>query len=680
MIVVLTALFFQTSIAAAEEIRYKIDTKEGVNEEKTTAVVDIEKHEIRLPKFMPNMVDFLGDSFEYVVMTPEGVKKVNTDGSMNLVAPINELENPVAGIAGSGNTPDFLVAHGTRITYYSFTESGYVSNPILSSQGYSNVMSVSARELDYAALSGTQTSYRAFDGNAMIEVGPLSPGGFSNPIAMTLFKDHYGMAVLDGDQVKYYKNGSLTHTITGLTNALSISAGDGGNLAVVTDNKVKHYNLLEDGSFAENTILSVTNNLTSPTCVALRPGSFDRIIVDGSKINYYMWDGSGFVLNSTMSKNIEGLQDIGLYVPQAAAESKIYNLAREATHIKLFIDPELKPQEEGTSITWYVSAQPDEWVEVKELGKWIDLGEKKGTQIKWKAVLKTENRQKTPIVNPDIVIVTNSKPNPPILELPPITGNDMCYLTSSPEIRWKFSDPDPGDTQGGMQVIIKANGTVVEDSGYIPGEAPSYIVDKEATGKLYNTGINTFTTEVITYDSAGVPSDPAIGQFCVIAFDRPYTEIITPASSSFILKNANTTQLSSTKAGGLVTVKTYSIGVDTAEFSFPYHALQSTIESTIVGEPAVIETQGANKRWEIKFFTDANTDLCPDGTIVYGHFKGNNKPELLILDQRTPTEKPSDGLWWQWEGYRKWADGVVQIGESVFNNWSVILQGSKRDE
>ena len=250
----------------------------------------------------------------------------------------------------------------------------------------------------------------------------------------------------------------------------------------------------------------------------------------------------------------------------------------------------------------------------------------------------------------------------------------MCYLTSSPEIRWKFSDPDPGDTQGGMQVIIKANGTVVEDSGYIPGEAPSYIVDKEATGKLYNTGINTFTTEVITYDSTGVPSDPAVGQFCVIAFDRPYAEIITPASSSFIPRNANVSQLPSTKAGGLVTIKVFSIGVDTAEFKFPYLAQ----DSNIVGKPAVIETQGANKRWEIKFFTDANTDLCPNGTIVYGHFKGNNKPELLILDQRTPTEKPSDGLWWQWEGYCKWADGVVQIGESVFS--SQDLQGSKRDE
>ena len=113
------------------------------------------------------------------------------------------------------------------------------------------------------------------------------------------------------------------------------------------------------------------------------------------------------------------------------------------------------------------------------------------------------------------------------------------------------------------------------------------------------------------------------------------------------------------------------------EFEFPYLARQSTI----VGDPTEIEADraGDNKRWEIKFFTDANTDICPDGTIVHGYFDGNGRPDLMILDQKTPAEKPTEGTWWQWEGYRKWADGVVQIGESVFNNWSVILQGSERE-
>jgi len=78
IIAVLIMLLIQTSIAAAEEFRYEIDTKDGINEKNTTAIVDIEQHEIRLPKFMPNMADFLGDSFEYAegdtVPEPEQVE------------------------------------------------------------------------------------------------------------------------------------------------------------------------------------------------------------------------------------------------------------------------------------------------------------------------------------------------------------------------------------------------------------------------------------------------------------------------------------------------------------------------------------------------------------------------------------------------------------------------------
>lgn len=660
----------KSNIAIADEFRYKIDTKEGIDEAKTTAVVDINNHEIRLPKFMPNMADFLGDGLEYIVLTPDGIQRVNADGSMTIIVSTASLENPIAGIAGSSNYPDFVVAHGPQITHYSFAGE-YIPNPVLSSQGYTNIMSVSTRDLDYAVLTDSEASYQAFTGSEMISAGPLSPSGFSNPIAMTLFKDHYGMAVLDGEQVKYYKNGSLTHTITGLTNALSVSAADGGNLAIVADNKIKHYNLLGDDTFAENSILSITSGLTSPTCVALRPDSYDRLIIDGNDIKYYMWDGSGLLLNPTMSKTIEGLQDIGQFLPQAIAESIAYSVGRDVTHIKLFIDPALQEQDLDTSIEWYVAAQDDAWIKVNKLGEWVSLEEKTGSYIRWKAVLKTTNRQHTPIINPDIVVQSNSKPNPPILELPPLSGPDRCYLNSSPVIRWQFSDPDPGDTQGGMQVKIYANGSVIEDSGFIHGETSEYMVDAGSSGKIYESGTNLFTAEVLTYDAAGVVSDPSSKQFCVIAFDRPFTEIITPPSSGFIPKGG--ALLLGTKAGGLVTLRVFGIGVDTVQFKFPY----LTQESTLVGEPKKIESNGSNHRWEISFFTDANIDICPEGTIVNGYFTGNGTPNLMFLDDRVPSEEPTDN-WWQWEGYRKWADGVVRVGESVFQNWSVILQGSKR--
>lgn len=661
-------LLTRASIAIADEYRYSIDTLDGINQNKTSAVVDIVNHEIRLPKYMPNMVDFLGDGLEYIVLTPEGVKRVNTDGSMDTVVATSALDNPISAIAGSSNYPDFVVAHGSKVTHFSFA-GHYVANPALSSQGYTGILSIGTKELDYAVLTDT-VSYQAFTGNEMVEA--FSVGGFSNPIAMSLFKDHYGMAVIDGEEVKYFKNGSLTHSITGLTNALSVSTANGGNLAVVTDKQVKHYNLLADDTFAENTCLSVTAGLNSPTCVALRPGGYDRLIVDGNNINYYMWDGTKLTLNPTMSKTITGLQDLGKYLPQAVAESKVYSVGREVTHIKLYIDDPFKhTQQPGTSIEWYVTARDDaeaNWRQVVELGKWVEV--EPGSKIRWKAVLKTNDREKTPIIYPTIVLQTNSKPNPPMIDAPPLYGEDRCYLDSTPVIRWLFDDPDIGDSQGGFQVIVYANGNIIEDSGYIPGETNEYIVDANHTGKLYESGVNLFTVEVTVKDEAGVASEPSFKQFCVIAFDRPYTEIITPSSSGFISKDCTKNLLPSTKAGGLVTVKTYSIGVNSVAFTFPY----LTEQSTIVETPKKVESKGNNHRWEVSFYTNANTDLCPEGTIVNGYFTGNGVPSLMYLDDTSvPSDKPPK--WWQWEGYRKWAEGVVKIGESVFENWSIVLQG-----
>ena len=549
--------FIRADTALAERWEYKIEDKIDINEEKTNAVVDTVKHEIRLPKSLPNMVDFLGDGFEYIVLTPEGVEKVNTDGSMTLIVEKDD-SNPISAIAGSGNYPDFIVARETTITHYSFTGSEYSENLLLASGGYTNILSVGTKELDHAALaSDGNITYQAFTGDAMVPATALSPQGFTNPIAMTVFKDHYGIAVVDENEVKYFKEGSsVTSTISGLTNVLSVSAADGGNIAVVANNQVKHYNLLEDSTFAYNSHLSITSSLTSPTCIALRPGSYDRIIVDGNNVNYYMWTGSDFIKNETMSKEITGLQDIGKYLPKAVAESIVYTTEKPVTHVKLSIEPGLNPQEDDTDIKWYLTASDNEdhWIETT-LGNWTPV--EPGTNIRWKAILSTKNRDNTPTINPDIVLQTNSKPNPPELYLP---DSGECYLNSTPVIRWKFSDPD-GDDQGAYQVrVYRQTGELVTDTGRISTlgvPRTEYIIDPDGTGLLWDTGTNQFSVEVSVWDTLsdeiGVESEPSSREnFCVIAFDCPLaTEIITPPSSNKpISKNMTGEQLPETKAGG----------------------------------------------------------------------------------------------------------------------------------
>ncbi len=90
---------------------------------------------------------------------------------------------------------------------------------------------------------------------------------------------------------------------------------------MVDGSRVKHYSF--DGSgFSYNAALSVTSGLTSPSCVALRPGTYDRLIVDGDQVKYYMWDGSQLVYNPQLSVTVAGLQNVGGYAPSAQAQSQ----------------------------------------------------------------------------------------------------------------------------------------------------------------------------------------------------------------------------------------------------------------------------------------------------------------------------------------------------------------------
>jgi hypothetical protein len=662
---------YLATAASATEIRYGIDTYDHISS--STADVDIVNREIRLPKHAPNVADFL-DGFEYIYLSPEGIQKVNTDGTTTPVATDIPDPNNITAIAGSGNYPDFIVAQGNSITHYSFTGSQYIPNPALSSAGYTGIVSIGTKELDHAVLSDGIKYMGYTDAGSVALVPDISTSGFDNPIAMAVFQDHYGTVVIDGNTVKYFKEGNtVTATITGLSNVVSISASDGGNIAVVADGQIKHYNLI-DNEFQYNSVLSITTGLTKPTCVATRPGSYDKLIVDGDEIKYYMWTGTSLELNPVLSRTVVGLQSMGKYVTTAFAESIIYSV-EDPNYLKLYIDPELQPQEPGTSIQWYITVEAGDtptWTPITP-NTWVQVS---AEQIRWKAVLNTMDPNYTPRINPDIVILVNSKPKPPTTDIPPMTGEDKCYYNTSPVIRWVFND-SPEDSQGGFQVII-SGGSMTEDSGIIESSATEYTVDANATGKLFNSGVDTFTVTIRVWDELGIAmgakeSDSAVttAQFCVTAFENPRVSLRMPAEGSLavgdIPKNSTSDELLKTRAGGLITFEVRSIGIDTAQFNFPYAEQQSTIANTW-------NTAGTNKVWGVEFYTDANTDKCPDGTIVYGSVSGNGIPDLMYLNETIPGEMPPSS-WWQWDGYRKWADGVVSVGGSIFEDWSVVIQG-----
>ena len=691
--------------ALAQSWEYHINSDEHViNTDKTGAVVDTDLHEIRLPKINPSAVSFWGDPdlFDYIALTPDGVVRYMFDGTQMSpvkVVDIAPLSNPVSAVA-CGPAPDVMVAHDNgstmNVSHYSFTGSEWVENPNLAIQGLNNVMSIDSRDIDKVVLTQDKLLYYAFDGSETVQVPALSvESGLSNPIDLALLNDSYDSVVIDGQDIKYYKNGGLTNTLTGQPGAISISSSDGGNIAFVAGKEVRHYNILGDGSFAHNEVLSVTSGLTAPTCVALRPGSFDRIIVDGDNIKYYMWDGSSLVYNPQLSVMVEGLKDIGFYAPQAAAESKTYTPLNEkgqpvtVTHIKMSA---LEDKPEETSIKWYVTATNDEedgsnWQECT-LDTWQPVEE--GQNVRWKAVLATTDRNKTPKIKPVIKIEVNSRPDPPVPDIPspdsPDPDKQACYTSSTPVLRWEFKDPDSEDSQSAFQVIIStdASGTnVIEDSGKVLSATSEYVIDPNGTGRLWNTGTDHFYVKMKVWDQADVDSLFSVPtRICVTAFDHPVAkQIIMPSSSNNpITKRMPDSLLPITKAGGLVTLEVDSMGVNSFIASFPYGAGKNAV---IAEEPVLVDGVGTatNKRWKVSFYTDANTTICPDGTIVGGLFAGNGR-QMMILEGKensygTPPA-PGTSKWWEWPGYRWWAEGAVKINESAFQTWSVVLQGRKK--
>ena len=662
---------------------YNINESEpGLNEEKTSAVVDTDLHEIRLLKYSPSSVDFYREEgvFDYIGITPDGIKRFMFDGTQiqeSTIIESAELSNPLS-VCTSSPYNDVIVCQGSignmEATHYSFTGSEMVRNPSLTALGLTQVMSVESRNIDLSTLDDGEIIYKGFDGTSLQEIPALSINDGTNPIDMALFQDTYNMVYIDNDRIKYLKDGSVSDIVLGQKGAISISAGD-SNFAFAIEDKVLRYDLA--GTTASyNSALSVTSGLTKPTCVALKHDSKDMLIVDGNDVKYYMYDGSQMVYNSALSTTIMGLEDIGRYQLSAVAESIIYNEAEMIKNVKLIANQDIP---EGTDIKYYLTANGT-WVEC-QLDQWTEV--EAGTQIQWKAELFSDDGMNTPKIMPIIHLEINTAPDPPIIDNPDPNLGDY-YYTSSPPMRWEFIDlDDDEDYQTAYQVVVYADNTettLVCDSGKVISGIEEYIIDYNATGMLWDTGTNEFWVKIKTWDSLDEESIfSPLSWFKVKAFDRPViTEIVSPATlDSFIEKRMVEEDLALVNAGSMVTMQVDSIGVSTAEAEFPYLGEVSNIAKV----PTKVDGEGTvlNWKWEIKFYTDANTDICPAGTIVKGHLTGDGVNNLLVMDEDiygTPLVAGTPN-WWQWEGYRWWSEGVCKIDNSIFKKWTVVLDGRK---
>jgi len=94
---------------------------------------------------------------------------------------------------------------------------------------------------------------------------------------------------------------------------------------------------------------------------------------------------------------------------------------------------------------------------------------------------------------------------------------------------------------------------------------------------------------------------------------------------------------------------------------FPYTDGAGNVQQATVKSPVVnhFPTGNAVNRWEIDFWTNANLEVCPTGTIVEMELSGDaGASGIASLD--TPP----------------YAAGVIQTKGSIYEDWTTVIQGS----
>ena len=273
--------------------------------------------------------------------------------------------------------------------------------------------------------------------------------------------------------------------ISGLNHPVAIAASSGQTVDVIQGNQDDIYTV-SSGSFVKSSALSITSGLTAPTCVAVRPGSYDRLIVDGNQVKYYSFDGTHLDYNAALSTTVSGLQSTSTYAASAVATSASISPAPSSSVSEVMLQAYCNSLPASTSVIFSVSADGANWTPIckrptpeavlrgvqyercPQPSAWTlspvwsqpdsNLSDLKcpkrrrkarrtfgqrclqGTSVEWQATLATTNTAVTPKIqaqspgagNYAVEIYTENAPAPPT-----VTVQGM-YLTTMPQFTWTF--------------------------------------------------------------------------------------------------------------------------------------------------------------------------------------------------------------------------------------------------
>lgn len=721
-----------SSEAASPSWEYRInptDTPIMLDAAGTTAEVDTTNNEIRLPKYLPGAASFWPDGGpDFAALAPNKVIHFSYDQATgkyveNSFLSVNLPENPLAVIAVDPY-PDMVVITKNNSYHFSFDGSGMINNPALAASGLAGVSGAGARERDKAGIRGNAVEAYSFNGTSTVQDSSLEPAGpFNSPVDLAMYPDRRGIVVGERDKIRTFLYTGLSmlevsylSVDTGVNNLKDVSTGDSFRIAAIVGSQQKEWGFdITSLSMREIPMLGVSSGLGNPKCVSLRPGSYDRIILDGSEYRYYRWDGTGLVYDANLSVTVDGLDSLGFYSDSEIAISNTQDPGWDAGKVRVRAYHTLP---EGTSATWSVTADGLNWVTrwrvrgtsagtVAEISddnghSWTEIGNASlctpepmndtftelyadtapGRNIQWKVLLQTNDIYVTPVIAPSVsggIAVKWESGNPP--EQPevtvPIVGDGSCFTTPTPTIEWNYQDPD-GDPQGAYRIHVKRkiDGTLIYDSGKVLSSNHLHQIPTSNTGDtpgvLWDSGTYEFTVEIKVWDSTGLESEwcpPA--EFCVVAFDRPrIAEIVSPPAGQespdpavpsthiVIEKGMSVENLPKTKAGARVKLLVDSIGPVTLPLTkaeFPYLAQTATVKLPVIN---YYPDGNEVNRWEIDFWTNANLEVCPTGTVVEMQLSGDADADGVAI-----LNAPS------------YAEGVVQTQGSIYEDWFTVVQG-----
>ena len=291
----------------------------------------------------------------------------------------------------------------------------------------------------------------------------------------------------------------------------------------------------------------------------------------------------------------------------------------------------------------------------------------------------------------------NNPYDPDNMDVPPCPGpiavEDWVY-TTTPTVEWYLpiiDDEEPDNLyQQAYQFVVMA----MDKSGYRPALVTDIITESydepiekirsftiptsdspNIEGPLYASGSYQFVVFVRVWDEEGNISEFSLGEsFKVLAYERPRIEKIesTPSGMmnipTMIQKNMEIGELLNAKAGTAITFLVDAVGPvenniksdeDIAIFYYTDvtgkdYLMEKGIKKSLYPPSSPIN------RFSIVAWTPAPVALNREGSIVKTHLRGDSS-----IGGRTIFCIPS------------YADGIVKINNTFYEDWEVFLDGRK---